>query len=78
MIIKEYFYAIECDNCKKVAGSNEHDSAWLPDEDGAKDNAVNGEQWHEEGDKHYCPHCFSFDDEDNLIIKPNSAIVPDK
>lgn len=59
MMIKEFFYAIECDNCKEIAGNHEQDNAWLPDEDGAKDNAMESE-WQTDGDKHYCPDCHSF------------------
>jgi hypothetical protein len=26
-----------------------------------------------EGDEHYCPDCYSYDDEDNLVIKKNQG-----
>ena len=68
MIIKEYFYSIECDNCKEIAQSAEDLDAWLSDELAAKENAMETE-WHTDGDKHYCPDCYFIDSEDKLIIK---------
>lgn len=72
MIIKEYFYAIECDNCKEIAQGYEDVDFWTSDESGTEENATESE-WHKEDDKHYCPDCHSFDDEDNLVINRNSA-----
>ncbi|MBD8389650.1 hypothetical protein [Dysgonomonas sp. BGC7] len=39
-----------------------------PDQEEA-DNAVrNNGEWIREGDKYYCPDCFRYDENDNLII----------
>jgi len=65
MLIEETFYAIECDVCKAQAENEEGHTFWA-DETTSKENAKESE-WHEEEDKHYCPKCHSFDDEDNLV-----------
>lgn len=67
MIIEETFFAIECDVCKEQAENYEGHSFWA-DKNTTEDNA-NDSGWHIDGDKHYCPECHSFDDDDNLIIK---------
>ena len=67
MIIEETFYAIECDVCKTQAENGDGHWFWA-DENTTKENAMECE-WHTEDDKHYCPDCHSFNDEDELVIK---------
>lgn len=68
MILKMDYYTVKCDNCGKLY-SDEHCgyTAWA-DEYGAIQNASDAD-WLKEDDKDYCPDCYEYDDEDNLIIK---------
>jgi hypothetical protein len=67
-VLKMDYYTIECDNCKKVYIDDHNGySAWA-DESDAFENASN-DNWIEEEGNHYCNECWSYDDEDNLIIK---------
>jgi len=68
MIIKARFFAVECDNCKNQAHGQEEWPYWYSGIIEVEENAMESE-WLKEGDKHYCPDCFSYDDEDKLIIK---------
>jgi hypothetical protein len=72
MIEKVDMYSVVCNNCNE-AYYDEHNGfiAWS-DESLANENAMNAE-WYKENDKHYCPKCFSIDDDDNLIITKLSA-----
>lgn len=66
MIISDTFYAIKCDNCDKINENYDGISFWS-DESVAKEMA---DDWINENGKDYCQDCYSYDDEDNLIIKP--------
>ena len=63
MIIKEYFYNVQCDCCGEIANET-----WWNSESDAKYEA-NEADYRELGGKHYCPKCYSYDDNDNVITK---------
>lgn len=67
MIITEKFYAVECDVCGKQSENYDGICFWA-DKETSEEQAMDNEL-HEEGNKHYCPNCHSFDDNDELIIK---------
>lgn len=68
MSVKEIkMFTVVCDNCNKSADEDTDYCAWN-DEGAAKDVAMNAD-YIVEGIKHYCPSCYSYDEEDNLIIK---------
>ncbi|MEK9157712.1 MAG: hypothetical protein AAB638_00835 [Patescibacteria group bacterium] len=68
MIKKVEMYTVVCDNCGKDVCEGEEYSAWN-DSDYAREIATES-GWHEtDDDKHYCPDCFTFDDNDNLILR---------
>jgi hypothetical protein len=69
MILRMDYYTVKCDNCGKLyADEYSGYSAWN-DENGAMEYASEAD-WIKEDDKHYCPDCYEYDDDDNLIIKP--------
>lgn len=74
MIQKVEMYTVVCDNCGDDIGASQEYSCWN-DESAAYENAMNSD-WHQEGDKHYCTGCFSFDDNDKLILikKPTNPL----
>ena len=65
-------YGVVCDNCNKGCIDEDNGFVAWSDESSAKDNAIDSE-WIEENEKHYCPDCFEYDDDDNLILKPIEA-----
>lgn len=68
MIIKEIFYAIKCDRCGAI--NNEDDTSFWSEESTAENQAIDDEWAYEKG-KHYCPNCFTTDEEtDEIIVKP--------
>ena len=63
-IIKEYFYNVKCDRCGKLA----NEELWKCDEQSAKVDADES-SFVELGGKHYCPDCYTIDDDDCVAIK---------
>lgn len=66
-------FTVVCDNCQKDIGSTQEYSCW-DDSDFAIENAMNSD-WIAEYGKHYCTECYSYDDNDALII--NSSRTKD-
>lgn len=68
-ILKMDYFTVICDNCQNLY-TDEHSgfSAWN-DESAAMEYATE-DMWVEEENKHYCPDCYEYDNEDNFIIKP--------
>ncbi len=72
-IQKIEMYTCICDCCGKSADEDTDYSCW-GDSSLARDIASN-EDWAHEGDKDYCTKCYSYDDEDNLVIKNNIEVI---
>tara|TARA_R110002126_G_scaffold277398_1_gene423248 strand:+ start:149 stop:397 length:249 start_codon:yes stop_codon:yes gene_type:complete len=74
-------YTIECDLCKtQFVDEHEGFVAWA-DYDGARDNALDSE-WTEnveqgKKDKHYCPECYSINDNDEVVNKKTGEFLCD-
>lgn len=67
MIYPITMYAAKCDGCgKDVRLMGEY--AALVDKESVREDLMNSE-YHEDGDKHYCPDCWTYDDNDNVIFK---------
>ena len=64
---KVEMYTVVCDNFKLDIGTDAEYSCWN-DELYAETSAMES-NWIKEEDNHYCPDCFEYDDNDNLIIK---------
>lgn len=61
-LLKEYFYNIECDVCGYLCDNE----LWHTDSQGIKEIA--GETgWIKLGGKDYCPDCWEYDEDDNII-----------
>ena len=67
MIKEIIMYTVACDNCGRDVNRDLEFSCWA-DKQTSVDIAQDLD-WHKEGEKHYCPNCFEFDDNDKLIIK---------
>lgn len=65
MIVEELFCNIKCDCCGEILDN----ALWLPK--GQKeflDTFLKGSNWIEVDGKHYCPNCYSYDNNDSLVI----------
>lgn len=67
MIKKIEMYTVICDNCGKDSAEGEEYSCWN-DADFAIDNAIE-KDWIEKDDKHYCNDCFTWNDDDELVLR---------
>lgn len=72
-IQKIEMYTCICDNCGKSADEGTDYAGWS-DSSYSKDIASNAD-WATEGDKDYCTDCYSYDDEDNIILKPKKESI---
>lgn len=68
MLKEVKMFTVICDNCGADSNKGSEYSCW-GDSSNAEDIAADSD-WHFESDKHYCPNCFSFDDNDKLVIDP--------
>ena len=71
MIKPVTYYTVACDNCGAEAFANDEYTAWN-DAQFAEDCASEI-GYTIDGEKHYCPKCYEYDDNDNLIINPPAA-----
>ena len=67
MLKEVKMYTVVCDNCGKDVNKDAEYSAWN-DKRHAEEVAMEAD-WIKENDKHYCSDCFTYDDDDNLLIK---------
>ena len=67
-MIKELtMYTIVCDSCGKDVNKDADYSCW-DDKEYALDIAFEFD-WVNDDDKHYCPDCYYYDEDDKLIIQ---------
>ena len=73
MIQKVEMFTVICDNCGEDAGCDCDDGSCWNDEAVAEEKALESE-WINSKGLHYCPKCYSYDDDDvlNLVISPYS------
>ena len=66
-MIKEItMFTVICDNCG--ADSNDGNEYSCYGDSGYAHECAMDSNWISEGDKDYCPDCFTYDDDDNLVI----------
>ena len=68
-IEKVEMYTVICDNCGWDVGVYDEFAAYN-NAAYASENAVDNFDWVKQDENHYCPKCYEYDDEDNLILKP--------
>ena len=66
MIQKVEMFTVICDNCGEDAGTDSDYSCWNDKSAALEDAKESG--WIEHKELHYCPKCWSYDDEDNLVL----------
>jgi hypothetical protein len=67
MIKTIVIFTVICDNCGKDVCDTDQYSGW--DDIDYMEQVAQEDNWLQQDDKHYCQECYSYDDEDNLIIK---------
>ena len=73
MIQEVKMYTVICDNCGKDNNEDTDYSCWN-DESIAEEIAMES-NYLKDDDKHYCPDCYSYDDNDELILNPTATTV---
>ena len=68
MIREVTMFAMVCDNCGKQHEDEDAGFIAWSDEVGARESACES-GWYEDDGNYYCPYCYSFDDDDNLVLK---------
>ena len=76
MIQTVEMFTVVCDNCGKDANENSDYSCWN-DTETALDQAMESD-WHEKDMKHYCPNCYSMNDDDEIIIDESRKGLVDR
>lgn len=67
-MIKEItIYTVVCDGCGKDVNEHADYSGW--DNKDFTESIAKESDWIKEDDNHFCPDCYEYDDDDNLIIK---------
>jgi hypothetical protein len=62
-------FTIKCDNCGTLFEDGYNGYSCWGDVNDAWENASESDWIEADFDVHYCPNCYSYDDNDNLIIK---------
>jgi hypothetical protein len=75
MIVEIMMYTVKCDNCGCDVFDNLEFSC-LNDKNDALEMAMESD-WTKDGDKNYCPDCYYYNDDDNLIINENKKVKKD-
>jgi hypothetical protein len=69
---KQTMYGCHCDNCGELWSNDEKGIAVLWTEMDMLNEVRNDEVWHTDGpfgnEKHYCPECFTINENDELVI----------
>jgi len=62
-------FTVQCDNCKKDFEEDYNGCSCWGDFDDAWENASDSNWiYGDDFDTHYCPECYSYNDEDKLIV----------
>ncbi len=69
MIYEVTMYAAKCDGCgKEVILAGEYSA--FHNKENVRDDLVESEYYMDDANnKHYCPNCWYYDDDDNVIFK---------
>ena len=62
-ILEQNFFNIQCDFCRCLCSDE-----WFPDSQDIK-YIAEAADWYILGDKCYCPDCWKYDENDNIITK---------
>lgn len=76
MITTVEMFGCKCNNCGKEWIDNYNSFVAFTDKLGMMNNISDDEMWYSDNYKniHYCPECFSFSDDDELMLKNMSHL----
>lgn len=78
MIHEEKCFVLTCDNCKETyCDENGTGFSMFPDGGQVWEYADN-DGWYEQDGKHYCPKCYTINDNDELVVIPTPASIINK
>lgn len=76
MIVQEIFYGVKCDRCREIYEAGDY--AYYSEKNSVIEDATDND-WIEQNGKHYCPDCYTLDEEtDEIIINPDIPDVVNK
>lgn len=72
-IVEKKFYGMKCDGCGKMLSSDEFGDEY---QDNVRwlEQVAEDSDWKIYGDKHYCPDCYRYGDNDDLIFADGTVI----
>jgi hypothetical protein len=71
MIKEVKMFTMICDNCGKDLCENEEFAAW--NDISPLSDIADGSDWNTEKENHYCPDCYFYDENDELVIIKKEA-----
>lgn len=71
MVKEVKMFTVICDNCGVDVNDGAEYSCW--NDEGYAEEIAEASGWITIEDKHYCPECFTFDDDDNLVTIERSG-----
>lgn len=70
MKVKVETYKLVCDSCGETFEDGNGFTCYTDDPDGSLIwGDASASDWLKVGDKHYCPDCWNWNDDDNIITK---------
>lgn len=72
-IVEKKFYGMRCDGCGKMLSSDEFGDEYQDNQRWLEQVAEDSE-WKLVRDKHYCPDCYHYGDNDDLIFADGTVI----
>ena len=77
MVKKKTFYGIKCDGCGRMLSGEWDADAYYETKDFIEEVAIDSD-WKKFRGKHYCPDCYQYGDNDELILRDGVVIMPEE
>ena len=69
MTYETIMYGIKCNRCQKIYEDSEGANLAV-DRHGDLEESAQEDGWHVNGDRHYCPNCYTINENDEVVTKP--------
>lgn len=77
MVKEKTFYGIKCDGCGRMLPGEWDADAYYETKDFIEEVAIDSD-WKKLRGKHYCPDCYQYGDNDELILRDGVVIMPEE
>ena len=77
MIKDKVFYGVQCDGCGKVLLGEYDIPLYYESPEYIEETAIDS-GWKKLRGKHYCPDCYQYGDNDELILADSVVIMPEE